>query len=55
MKKTYLIPTTIVLTTEEDLPIATSITSGGNASENLNKDDEGDVKSSGAWDIFDYE
>ncbi len=56
MKKIYLEPTITVLTTEHILPIATSLVAGGNASESLGQDDEGDVKaSSGDWDIFDYD
>lgn len=52
MKKIYLIPTTTVLTTENSLPIATSLIAGGNATESLDQGAEGDVK--GDWaDIWD--
>ncbi|MCR5821043.1 MAG: hypothetical protein K6F94_08895 [Bacteroidaceae bacterium] len=44
MKKTYLIPANEVHIAEHQLPIATSIVSGGNATKHLSQDAEGDVK-----------
>ena len=50
MKKTYITPATAVILTAHVMPIAASLT----VTPDPIIDGEGDVKSQGDWEIFDY-
>lgn len=50
MKKTYIIPQTEVMLTEQNLPIAGSLPVDNHPQNGI----VGDVKEQGDWEIFDY-